>query len=230
MNYPIHERFYSFQGEGVHLGRAAFFIRLFGCPIKCDWCDSAGTWHPKYKPKNIIKLTASQLAIEAKATDAEFVVVTGGEPCIHDLSPLIESIHAIANLPVHLETSGAFPTSADFDWVTVSPKAKGELCLEIISKADELKIIMDSPAAHFEWIEKLKAIGIKKWPPHVWLHPEWGNKNDAALAEIIIEAVKSKGVPRFRAGWQVHKMYKADVFDSRSVAPSPLGGVIERGF
>ena len=51
--YPVNETFLSWQGEGVHLGRKAFFIRLQGCPVKCAWCDSASTWHPQFVPKQV---------------------------------------------------------------------------------------------------------------------------------------------------------------------------------
>jgi 6-pyruvoyltetrahydropterin/6-carboxytetrahydropterin synthase len=83
---PIHEQFYTFQGEGAHSGRAAYFIRTFGCPVHCPWCDSAGTWHPDYIPKHIARLEPATLAAEVALTQAEFTVITGGEPAIHDLS------------------------------------------------------------------------------------------------------------------------------------------------
>ena len=83
---PIHEQFYSFQGEGVHQGRAAYFIRTYGCPIHCPWCDSAGTWHPDYKAKKRQRIPIDQLVRNAQKTAAEFVVITGGEPTIHNKS------------------------------------------------------------------------------------------------------------------------------------------------
>lgn len=104
---PIHEQFYTFQGEGSHAGRAAYFIRTFGCPVHCPWCDSAGTWHPDYIPEKVERLSETKLAEEVSKTEAEFVVVTGGEPAIHDLKPLVDALHAIGR-KVHLETSGAF--------------------------------------------------------------------------------------------------------------------------
>ena len=91
---PIHEQFYTFQGEGVHAGRAAYFIRTFGCPVHCHWCDSAGTWHPDYIPEKIERWSSQDLAAEVAKTKAEFVVVTGGEPAIHDLAPLVDALHA----------------------------------------------------------------------------------------------------------------------------------------
>ena len=59
---PIHERFFTWQGEGVHTGRSAYFIRLQGCPVKCPWCDSAGTWHPDWVPKDVEKISPKTLA------------------------------------------------------------------------------------------------------------------------------------------------------------------------
>jgi organic radical activating enzyme len=73
---PVHEQFYSFQGEGCHAGRAAYFIRLFGCPVHCPWCDSAGTWHPDFTPKHIERLEVATLAAAAAASAAEFTVIT----------------------------------------------------------------------------------------------------------------------------------------------------------
>src|SRR4051812_7583345 len=118
---PIYETFYAWQGEGCHMGRAAFFIRTFGCPVKCPWCDSAGTWHPDWVPDKIERFSAGELADRAVAHRAEFAVITGGEPTIHDLTELTTTLRR-RGLPTHLETSGSFPIKGDFDWITVSPK------------------------------------------------------------------------------------------------------------
>ena len=67
MKYPVYERFYTWQGEGVHLGRAAYFIRLYGCPQSCPWCDSAGTWHRDYRPDSVTLMDAHELAEVVRA-------------------------------------------------------------------------------------------------------------------------------------------------------------------
>ena len=85
---PVYERFHSWQGEGVHLGKSAFFIRLHGCPIHCSWCDSAGTWHPDHRPESVDHMDPQELADEAFLSCPEIVVITGGEPAIHDLQDL----------------------------------------------------------------------------------------------------------------------------------------------
>ena len=75
---PVNERFHTWQGEGCHLGKSAYFIRLQGCPVKCPWCDSAGTWHPDYVPEVVEKADPEAIAESAFASGCEIVVLTGG--------------------------------------------------------------------------------------------------------------------------------------------------------
>ena len=225
MAYPVHEVFYSWQGEGCHLGRAAFFIRLFGCPIQCPWCDSAGTWHPQFVPKRVPRREAEDLAAEAAADRPEFVVITGGEPCIHPLKPLTDAL-AARGLRAHLETSGAYPISGDIAWVTLSPKRAAFPLSDSVARASEFKLVVDSPGAVDFWIAELEKLGRARDDTRpVWLHPEWSRRNDAEVLRAITEAVKVRRGP-FRAGWQLHKNYRADASDGRSAPESPLGGRI----
>ncbi len=223
--YPIHETFYSWQGEGCHLGRAAFFIRLYGCPLKCPWCDSAGTWHPQHRPKNVPRRTPEALAEEAAQDRPEFVVITGGEPCIHDLAPLTSALRDGRGLRTHLETSGAFPISGVFDWVTLSPKRAMLPHPSCVAAASEFKIVVDSPDAVEFWVGELEKLGRARDDARpVWLHPEWSRHADTAILGLITEAVKTRRGP-FRAGWQMHKLYRADSLDARArpdSSPVPL--------
>lgn len=221
ITYPIHERFYSWQGEGVHAGRAAFFIRLFGCPVHCPWCDSAGTWHPDYIPKHINRMTPESLADEVEASKAPIVIVTGGEPTIHDLRPLLKELKRIPNLRVHLETMGGFPILGAFDWITLSPKWARPPLPENVRRADEFKIIVESYTGLWEWLTYLSPVPNPK--SIVWLHPEWSKRNDPAVLNTITEAVKIHPTV-LRAGYQLHKLFKADSADNRSAPIAPLGG------
>lgn len=220
---PIHEQFYSFQGEGAHAGKAAYFIRTFGCPVHCPWCDSAGTWHPDYIPENIDRVQEEALVAAATTSNAEFVVVTGGEPTIHDLNPLVDALHA-AGLKAHLETSGAFPIKGKFDWITLSPKRWKLPLADNLSKADEFKIIVDSLNAIEEYTRDLEAGGRP-----VWLHPEWSQRENRKILDTITDWIKDHGAP-YRAGWQLHKPYQADFLDPKSAKAAPLGGEPERGW
>jgi 7-carboxy-7-deazaguanine synthase len=224
VTYPVNETFLSWQGEGVHLGRKAFFIRLQGCPVRCAWCDAAATWHPAHVPKEVRKASAEELAEEAAASRPEFVVLTGGEPCIHDLGPLVQSL-AAQGLPAHLETCGAFPLPKGLAWVTVSPKWAKPPRPEVLAAASELKLIVEDPDSIGKWEAVLGG-----WTcPVVWLHPEWSQRSDPAVLRAITDTVKDRGAP-FRAGWQVHKPYAADLLDPRSRPPAPLGGDLTKGF
>ncbi|MGF1452212.1 MAG: 7-carboxy-7-deazaguanine synthase QueE [Opitutales bacterium] len=199
---PVHETFPSFQGEGRHTGRKAFFVRLFGCPVHCPWCDSAGTWHPDHIPARVERLSPADLAEEAKQTRPDFVVITGGEPTIHDLRPLTEALHG-AGLEVHLETSGAFRIRGRFDWVTVSPKRWKAPLPESLQQADEFKLIIDESAEVDRW---RGIIPEEPGGPDIWLHPEWAHRKDQQILQLIARTVAERGAP-YRAGWQIHKLY-----------------------
>ena len=222
--YPVNETFLSWQGEGVHLGRKAFFIRLQGCPVKCAWCDSASTWHPQYVPKQVRKATAAELADEAKASEPQFVVITGGEPCVHDLGPLVAALKSVG-LTAHLETCGAYPIAPGIAWVTVSPKWAKLPLAESLQRADEVKIIVEAPDTIARWTE---AVGGQWVAPSVWLHPEWSQRANPAVLKAITDHIKAVG-GAFRAGWQVHKPYSADALDPRARPPVPLGGDPAKG-
>jgi organic radical activating enzyme len=222
--YPVNETFLSWQGEGVHLGRKAFFIRLQGCPVKCAWCDSASTWHPQYVPKQVRKATAADLADEAKASEPQFVVITGGEPCVHDLGPLVAALKSVG-LTAHLETCGAYPIAPGIAWVTVSPKWAKLPLAESLQRADEVKIIVEAPDSIARWTE---AVGGQWVAPSVWLHPEWSQRANPTVLKAITDHIKVVG-GAFRAGWQVHKPYSADALDARARPPVPLGGDPAKG-
>jgi len=225
MPYPVYETFHSWQGEGAHLGKSAFFIRLFGCPVHCPWCDSAGTWHPEYVPARIDKLEASELAQLALKAAPEIVVVTGGEPVIHNLESLTIELGR-AGLPRHLETSGCRELSGEWDWVTLSPKRESLPVPSVLERANEFKVIIDNDRALDEWVAFLSHFTDER---PIWLHPEWSQHSKAGVLNQITDFVKRRGSP-FRAGIQAHKFYQADILDPRSATPKPLGGNPELGF
>lgn len=217
---PIHERFHTWQGEGYHAGRNAFFIRTFGCPLHCPWCDSAGTWHKDYVPPKIARMDEQVLTHEAQQSGAPFIVVTGGEPTIHDLTLLTSMAH-LRNIDVHLETSGAFPIKGDFDWITLSPKRAKLPLDENIAKADEFKLIIESLEDLSYWANYLGRPGFRA--SFVWLHVEWSKRADQSVLNAMTDWVKTAGDP-YRIGYQLHKLFKADALDGRAAGLVPLGG------
>jgi 7-carboxy-7-deazaguanine synthase len=143
---PVVETFHSLQGEGLHSGRSAFFVRLAGCDVGCPWCDTKPSWpqdsHPRRSLADLV-----QEATAAAAAGAAFVVITGGEPLQHNLEPLCAAL-ADTGLPLHLETSGAAPLclSGRFAWITLSPKRHRPPSASLLATCDELKVVVHEPA------------------------------------------------------------------------------------
>lgn len=229
LTLPVHERFLTFQGEGVHAGRKAFFIRTFGCPVQCPWCDSAGTWHKDFVPSPIERPTFAKLVEEVVEANPAFVVLTGGEPMIHPNLHILSAMIRKEGYPVHVETCGAFSQDqlSAFDWFTVSPKVAKMPLRMMLHCASEFKLIVDSHTAIGGWVRLLEGIaGVaaeKVLSKPIWLHPEWSKREDQATLDYITKEVTERGDP-FRAGWQMHKLYRADALDPRAAKLAPLGG------
>lgn len=192
MNYPVNERFVSWQGEGVHTGKRAHFIRLQGCDLRCSWCDSSDTWTGS-RPT----FTADELA--AGIPTNALVIVTGGEPTLHDLMPLTS---ALLGRRRHLETAGHRPITGRWSWVTLSPKPGQAPLPENVVKADEFKVIVSEPDDIARGLEVLRG---RRTEAPVWLHPEWSQRASTVVLSAIVEAVES--TPGVRAGYQLHKLY-----------------------
>jgi organic radical activating enzyme len=190
---PVMEHFYTLQGEGVHTGKAAYFIRLGGCDVGCVWCDVKESWeadkHPQWKVSDLVKTV--------KETLAPIVVITGGEPLMHDLSGLTDALHS-AGLRVHIETSGSSPLSGKLDWITLSPKKFKEPLPEVLPQAHELKIVVFNKS-DFMWVEKWAG----QVPPEckLFLQPEWSKA--AQLTPMIVDYIKNN--PQWQLSLQTHK-------------------------
>ena len=202
VKYPLAETFVSVQGEGVHMGRKAYFVRLFGCNVRCPWCDSKSAWNGS----PVSRTGADEIALAASECSPEFAVITGGEPCIHNLLPLLEKF-AEAKVAVHLETSGTLEIrergDARFSWVTVSPKLFCPPLDSSLRRADELKFIVSDLSELESYARFADSAHNAK---SVWLHPEWGGRKDRELLDGLSAFVVSRG-GRYRLGWQMHKCY-----------------------
>lgn len=191
--YPIVESFHSIQGEGYWMGVSAFFIRLGGCDVHCSWCDTQESWNANRHPQYPV----SELVNRAVSANPAIVVITGGEPLMHDLNPLTQALKS-EGLQVHLETSGAHPFSGVFDWVTFSPKLFKPPHPSIYDQADELKVVISSPQ-DLEWASQ-QAQWVK---PTTWkcLQPEW---NVPESQKLVCEYVLQH--PDWRVSLQTHKL------------------------
>ncbi|MEX0721490.1 MAG: 7-carboxy-7-deazaguanine synthase QueE [Balneolaceae bacterium] len=193
--YPIVEHFYTIQGEGAHAGRASYFIRTAGCDVNCWWCDVKESWDEEGHPE----LAVTELVQSAKESGAPFVVITGGEPLLHDLLPLSLALKS-EGLKVHIETSGSSPLSGQLDWITLSPKRFKKPTEEVFSYVDELKVVVLTNK-DLKWAEENAA----KCPDgtRLLLQPEWETPKSV---DLIVDYVKEN--PEWGISLQTHKFLK----------------------
>ena len=193
---PVVETFHSLQGEGLHAGRSAFFIRLGGCTVGCSWCDTKHSWPQAAHPSLELQALANEAAT-AQQRGAAFVVITGGEPLHHNLDGFCQVLAEVApSLPRHLETSGVDPLSGAFHWITLSPKAHKPPTQELLQCCNELKAVVHGPE-DLTFAEAMAA----QAPQAQWLlQPGWESPQGQDLA---VEFVRSH--PGWRLSLQSHK-------------------------
>jgi 7-carboxy-7-deazaguanine synthase len=195
---PVVETFHSLQGEGLHAGRSAFFLRLGGCSVGCPWCDTKHSWPAEVHPRRDLTELADE-ARAAAAAGAAFAVITGGEPLEHDLSPLCEALGpAATGLPLHLETSGAAPLtmSGALDWITLSPKRHRPPSPQLLAACDELKVVVHEPAD----LAFAEAMASQAMGAALLLQPGWDSAEGQALAVAYVRTH-----PAWRLSLQSHK-------------------------
>ena len=190
---PLMEAFYTIQGEGYHQGKAAYFIRLGGCDVGCVWCDVKESWdataHPMVSVNDMVK--------EAVKFPGRIAVVTGGEPAIHDCSSLTRELHA-AGFHTHIETSGAYPLSGNWDWICLSPKKFKHPLGDVVENADELKVVIYHPS-DFKWAESFA--DKVKTGCRLYLQPEWGRRE--SIVPLISSYIMEN--PKWEFSLQLHK-------------------------
>jgi 7-carboxy-7-deazaguanine synthase len=190
---PVMEAFYTIQGEGFHQGRAAYFIRLGGCDVGCFWCDVKESWDASRHPLK----TIDQITDDAKLHLARLAVITGGEPLMHNLDELTEALQR-NGFTTNIETSGAYNLSGKWDWICLSPKKFKPPLPEILSKADELKIIVYNQS-DFAWAEKHAVMVSPECK--LYLQPEWDKAH--VVTPAIIDYIKQN--PKWELSLQIHK-------------------------
>lgn len=196
----ICDLFASLQGEGGWVGTPMLFVRFWGCPLHCPFCDE-----PRHRdPAARRSLSLSELLGELRQTAPQLkrVVLTGGEPlAASGVAPLVAALKE-AGYWIAMESSGvggAVPEGVD--WLTLSPK--GPLPAGLLQRADEIKYIVGSdlsPARE----QEILAQGERH--PLVWVQPmACGDRlDDAATARCI--ALVQAGAGRLRLSMQTHKL------------------------
>lgn len=183
----IAETFYSIQGEGTYTGTPAVFVRLAGCNLSCDFCDT------DYSLKELLTIDQVIARVRELGGDCPMVILTGGEPLAQtETIALIDALRRDGRR-VHIESNGTILHELPEDvWLTVSPKERVDP--RMAARANEVKLIVDGavPEQH-----------LALFPKHnlIFLQPE-GNK--PANVQLALEYAK-RHPDRFRISLQTHK-------------------------
>lgn len=187
MMLQLTEIFYSIQGEGQYTGTPAVFVRLAGCNLACDFCDT------DYSLKFVASVADVVRKVGQAGGECPMVILTGGEPLAQTQTrELIEALRADGRR-VHIESNGTIPSELPEDvWLCVSPKER--VTEAMARRANEVKLIVDGRVPT-EWLDLFYD------KPLILLQPE-GNK--PANIQLAIDFVKAQP-RRFRLSLQTHK-------------------------
>ncbi len=191
--WPVMESFYTIQGEGHYTGRPAYFIRTGGCDVGCVWCDVKESWEASNHPDTSLDTLISNV----NESKSNFVVLTGGEPAMYDLSALVDNLQKNGK-EVAIETSGCYQLNGNVDWYCFSPKKFKPPVQEAYQRADELKVVIFHKS-DLAWAEEHASKINSKCK--LYLQPEWSK--EAQILPLIIDFVKEN--PKWNISLQTHK-------------------------
>ena len=150
MSYAVKEIFLTLQGEGVHAGRRAVFLRFAGCKswtgreedrtsAVCQFCDTDfvgmdGENGGRYEAS---ELAAKVAALWGDGREHRYVVMTGGEPMLQVDDALVDALHA-QGFTIAIESNGTIAAHPGIDWLCISPKAGSEV---VQRRGNELKLV-----------------------------------------------------------------------------------------
>lgn len=199
MSYLINEIFYTLQGEGVHTGRPAVFVRFARCNLwtgretdrataLCQFCDTDFTHGTRYTLPDLMTAITNLSPQERHRT----VVLTGGEPTLQADAALIAALHG-ERFYVAMETNGTRKPPPCLDWICVSPKAGAVL---EVRRGDELKVVYPQPGLD---LDEMRKLDFKRY----WLSPMDGPhlaENTAAAIDYVLAH------PEWQLNIQTHKV------------------------
>jgi organic radical activating enzyme len=224
LKYPIAETFKSPQGEGQFTGTYFAFIRFAGCTVgkpytaaeriaigakvyqeKCTAAIGNESFACDTNYKMAAKMSVSELV--DFVGDTEHVCLTGGEPLMHDLEPLVTQFLRRGKM-IHIETSGtkrfdnllsaAVPYGVWKIWVAISPKAG--YIPDLLNAADEIKVLYGDRFTEEEFIQKFGHILHK-----VWIQPI-NDENTLNMANVKKCIALQAKYPAIRISVQTHKI------------------------
>ncbi|MEC0229008.1 7-carboxy-7-deazaguanine synthase QueE [Paenibacillus alba] len=211
---PMVEIFETVEGEGTRAGFPTVFVRLFGCNLRCSWCDTKYSYPPA-EAENV--MTIAEIVSKVSSFRSRHICLTGGEPLLYGEKSLA-LIEALAELEqvddLHIETNGAIDLALFVERVA-SPKVRyimdfklpdsGEMEQMIMSnfallrEQDELKFVIGSELDFRTAVEVLEQHPTKALP---MFSPVWETMPPHKLVEHMLAA----GLSKVKLNMQLHKI------------------------
>ena len=191
----INDVFWTFQGEGLHAGRRALFVRMPYCNLKCPWCDTEFNSFKEWKLSELIEFASSE--------PAKFAVITGGEPMMHKHTKQVVDLLKGLEFEIAGETNGMFPIVEGIDFVTCSPKSHSKTPFYVDPDAwdevSEWKYVVED-GFDFDLLKRHDGDGHQHLCRYS-LSPEF-NQLEKSLSRIF-EFIREN--PKWRISLQTHK-------------------------
>jgi 7-carboxy-7-deazaguanine synthase (Cx14CxxC type) len=208
MSYAVKEIFLTLQGEGVHAGRRAVFLRFSGCNLWtgrevdrasaiCQFCDTdfVGTDGENGGRYDAEALAAKVAALWGDGTDNRYVVITGGEPMLQVDDGIVDALHAQA-FQIAIESNGTIEVHPGIDWVCISPKAGSDI---VQLTGDELKLVWPQPTSDLDAMEQWQFA-------HFLIQPMDAGDADVNAAHVAEATRFVMERPKWRLSLQNHKI------------------------
>lgn len=176
----VSEIFTSFQGEGPYVGTPATFLRLYGCNLNCEWCDTDISTYEMLSVDDVAEILITQMEFN----NIETLIITGGEPTLQmeEVKRLIEELPD--DIRIQMETNGSlFEYIPEVEFV-ISPKEDKEKVFENYYKYENVffKFVITSQEDIDEVISLKDKYGYDKT---IWLQGEFSQ--DGEMADLIRE-------------------------------------------
>ncbi len=214
MTYSVKEIYYTLQGEGVHTGRPAVFIRFSGCNLwsgreahrneaVCRFCDTefVGTDGPgggKFETAGDLAEATLRAWPNTSAHASQYVVCTGGEPLLQLDRPAIDALHN-AGFEIGVESNGTLAAPAGIDWLCVSPKGRAPV---VQTSGDELKLVFPQSEAEAQ-PDSIAHMSFDNFLLQPLDSPERGANTQSAIEYCLAH-------PQWKLSLQTHKIIGID--------------------
>ncbi|NBI28425.1 7-carboxy-7-deazaguanine synthase QueE [Chengkuizengella marina] len=183
---PMVEIFETVEGEGTGAGFPTIFVRLFGCNLRCTWCDTPYSYPPEKAEK---VMSIEEIVNDVRSYSSHHICLTGGEPLLygdHSLKLIEELVKLEQIKDIHIETNGAIDLKPFISQI----------------KSSKVRYVMDYKLPDSGEMEKMNANNLKLLRKQDELKFVIGSEQDFFIAKLLLDTHKTKALPLFSPVWE----------------------------